>query len=80
MASVRSLLLDFSAKLPGSRVLDDHYGALLLAVALRKGQPGLLAYVSEFIAVAEARVAEGCRRTLWHARNQGYAPSGTTPL
>ena len=54
MASVRSLLLDFSAKLPGSRVLDDHYGALLLAVALRKGQPGLLTYVSEFIAVAKA--------------------------
>ena len=54
MASVRSLLLDFSDKLPGSRVLDDHYGELLLAVALRKGQPGLLTYVSEFVAEAKA--------------------------
>jgi hypothetical protein len=35
-------------------VLDDHYGELLLAVALRKGQPGLLTYVSEFVAEAKA--------------------------
>jgi polar amino acid transport system substrate-binding protein len=29
-ASVRGVLLEYSAKLPGSRVLDEHYGANLL--------------------------------------------------
>jgi polar amino acid transport system substrate-binding protein len=53
-ASIRGVLLEFSAKLPGSRVLDEHYGANLLGMAVPKGQAARLAYISEFIAQAKA--------------------------
>src|SRR5262249_19702084 len=48
-ASVRPVLLAYSAKLPGSRVLEDHYGANLVGMAVPKGQTERLAYISEFI-------------------------------
>ena len=54
MASARSVLLDYSTKLPGSRVLDDRYGGQLLAMAVPKSQAGWLAYVSEFVEEAMA--------------------------
>jgi polar amino acid transport system substrate-binding protein len=54
MASVRPALLDYSTKLPGSRVLEDRYGANLIAMAVPKGQAGRLAYISEFIEEAKA--------------------------
>ena len=53
-ASVRPVLLAYSAKLPGSRVLEDHYGANLLGMVVPKGQTGRLAYISEFIEQAKA--------------------------
>jgi polar amino acid transport system substrate-binding protein len=53
-ASIRGVLLDYSAKLPGSRVLDDHYGANLVGMAVPKGQAGRLAYITEFIEHAKA--------------------------
>jgi polar amino acid transport system substrate-binding protein len=67
MASARSVLLDYSTKLPGSRVLEDRYGAQLLAMAVPKGQAGWLAYVSEFVEEAKAsglvqRAIEGAGR------------------
>jgi ABC-type amino acid transport substrate-binding protein len=37
MASVRPTLLHYSAQLPGSRVLIDHYGANLNRMVIRKG-------------------------------------------
>jgi polar amino acid transport system substrate-binding protein len=40
MASVRPTLLDYSAKLPGSRVLEDHYGANFNRIVILKGNPG----------------------------------------
>jgi len=49
MASARPLLLLYSDQMGGSRVLEDRYGALILAMAVRKDQPGLLAYISEFV-------------------------------
>jgi polar amino acid transport system substrate-binding protein len=52
-ASVRGVLLAYSAKLPGSRVLDEHYGANLLGMVVPKGQTGRLAYISEFIEQAK---------------------------
>jgi len=54
-ASVRGVLLTYSANLPGSRVLDEHYGANLLGmVVVPKGQAARLAYISEFIEQAKA--------------------------
>jgi polar amino acid transport system substrate-binding protein len=53
-ASIRGVLLTYSAKLPGSRVLDEHYGANLLGMAVPKGEAARLAYISEFIEQAKA--------------------------
>jgi polar amino acid transport system substrate-binding protein len=54
LAQARPVLLDYATQLPGSRVLQDGYGAYLLAMALRKGQAGRLAYIREFIEEAKA--------------------------
>ena len=53
-ASIRAVLLSYSPKLPGSRVLEDHYGANLLGMVVPKGQVGRLAYISEFVEQAKA--------------------------
>jgi polar amino acid transport system substrate-binding protein len=53
-ASIRGVLLTYSAKLPGSRVLEEHYGANLLGMVVPKGQAARLAYISEFIEQAKA--------------------------
>jgi len=53
-ASVRGVLLEYSAKLLGSRVLDEHYGANLLGMVVPKGKAPRLAYISEFIEQAKA--------------------------
>jgi hypothetical protein len=41
------VLLAYSTKLPGSRVLEDHYGTNLGAMAVPKDQDGRLAYFRE---------------------------------
>jgi len=53
-ASVSYALQPYSARLPGSRVLDDRYGANRLAMAVTKGEAGRLAYISEFIEEVKA--------------------------
>jgi len=53
-ASIRGALLEYSAKLPGSRVLEEHYGANLLGMVVPKAQAGRLAYISAFIEQAKA--------------------------
>jgi polar amino acid transport system substrate-binding protein len=50
----RTNLLQWSAQLPGSRVLPDRFGVNLVAIAVPKGQAGRLAYVTEFIEAAKA--------------------------
>jgi polar amino acid transport system substrate-binding protein len=50
----REQLLDYSAKLPGSRVLDDSYGINRVAIAVHKGRSGWRAFFSEFIEEAKA--------------------------
>lgn len=50
----REPLLDYSIKLPGSRVLSDSYGVNRVAMAVPKGQTGWLAYIREFIEEAKA--------------------------
>ena len=54
MASARSTLLEYSAQLPGSRVLEDHYGANVNRVVIPKGNVGRLAYINEFVEEAKA--------------------------
>ena len=53
-ASIRGVLLAYSTKLHGSRVLDEYYGANLLGIAVPKGHAAHLAYISEFIEQAMA--------------------------
>jgi len=53
-ASTRPALLEYSAKLAGSRVLEDFFGANFTAMTIPKGHPGRLAYIGEFIEEAKA--------------------------
>jgi polar amino acid transport system substrate-binding protein len=53
-ASIRAVLLTYSPKLPGSRVLEDHYGANLLGMVVPKGQTARLSYITEFIEQAKS--------------------------
>jgi polar amino acid transport system substrate-binding protein len=54
MASTRLVLLDFSTKLSGARVLEDRYGANINRMVIPKGQAGRLAHVNEFVEDAKA--------------------------
>lgn len=54
LAAPRPALLQFSSRLPGSRVLDDRFHSTFGAMAVPKGQPGRLSYVSDFIEEAKA--------------------------
>jgi polar amino acid transport system substrate-binding protein len=54
MASTRNVLLPYSARLPGSLVLENHYGVNLNRVVILKGQAGRLTYVNEFVEEAKA--------------------------
>jgi polar amino acid transport system substrate-binding protein len=53
-ASVRPVLLGYVPNLPGSRVLEDQYGANLVGMVVSKDQTARLAYVTEFIEQAKA--------------------------
>jgi polar amino acid transport system substrate-binding protein len=50
----RDQLMDYSATWPGTRVLEQPYGINRVAAAVAKGQPGRLAYISEFVEEAKA--------------------------
>jgi len=52
-ASIRPVLLAYSSRLPGSRVLEEHYGANLLGMVVPKGQAARLAYINEFVEQAK---------------------------
>jgi polar amino acid transport system substrate-binding protein len=54
MASTRNHLLDIANQLPGSRVLDDRYGANINRMVVPKGKVEWLAYVTEFVEEAKA--------------------------
>ncbi len=53
-AAGRTVLLGLAAQLPGARVLADGFGGISYAALIPKGNPGRLAYVSEFIEDAKA--------------------------
>jgi polar amino acid transport system substrate-binding protein len=54
LAAPRPALLQFSSRLPGSRVLEDRFHTAFGAMAVPKGQAGRLAYISEFVEKAKA--------------------------
>jgi len=54
LAAPRPALLQFSSRLPHSRVLDDHFHSAFGAIAVPKGHAGRLAYVEEFVEEARA--------------------------
>ena len=66
-ASARQVLVDYSAQLPGSRVLEDRYGVNHPAVVVAKGKAGRLAYISEFIEEIKASgfVQQAITRSGW---------------
>jgi polar amino acid transport system substrate-binding protein len=70
LASSRPTLLDYSAELPGSRVLEDRYGVNLVAIAVPKSQAGQLTYVSEFI--EEAKASGLVQRVIERAGLRGF--------
>jgi len=53
-AAPRPVLMAESARLPGSRVLDDGFAVISYVAMVPKGQAGHLAYVSEFIEEAKS--------------------------
>lgn len=53
-ASTRPALLEYSARLAGSRVLEDCFGANFTAMVVPKGRSERLAYIGEFIEEAKA--------------------------
>jgi polar amino acid transport system substrate-binding protein len=53
-AAPRPGLIQFSARLPGSRVLEERFHATFGAMAVPKGHEGRLAYIREFIEEAKA--------------------------
>jgi polar amino acid transport system substrate-binding protein len=54
IAHARPLLITLSQRLPGSRVLDASFSSTRLAVAVPRGRPNALAYVSQFIETAKS--------------------------
>jgi polar amino acid transport system substrate-binding protein len=84
-ASPRPPIQEYAKQLPGSRVLDGHYGANRQSIALGKGQAARLAYVSAF--VEEAKANGVIQKAIDGAGNRGIevAPSadpiltGTVP-
>jgi len=53
-AAPRQILVEYSERLPASRVLDESYGVNRVGIAVAKHRPGLLSYCTEFVAHAKA--------------------------
>ena len=76
LAAPRPALLQLSARLPGSRVLESRFHTAFGAMAVPKGQTERLAYISEF--VEEAKASGLVQRTIERAGVRGVqvAPPG----
>jgi polar amino acid transport system substrate-binding protein len=77
LAAPRPSLVALSARLPGSRLLEDRFHATFAAIAVPKGQAARLAYVSEF--VEEAKASGLVQRAIERAGVRGVhlVPAGT---
>lgn len=74
-ASVRPALLDYSDRLPGSRLIEGRFGVNLAAMVVAKGKAARLSYISEFI--ENAKSSGLIQRTIDRSGRAGYevAPS-----
>jgi polar amino acid transport system substrate-binding protein len=70
LASSRPTLLQLSAGLPNSRVLEDRYGVVQIAIAVPKAQAQRLSYISDFI--EEAKATGLVQRAIEHAGLRGF--------
>jgi len=78
LAVPRPAALQFSVRLPGSRVLADRFHVTSGAMAVPKGQPEWLAYISEF--TEEAKASGLVQKAIEHVGVRGVqvAPPGNT--
>jgi polar amino acid transport system substrate-binding protein len=78
-ASARLALVEYSAQLPSSRVLEDRYGANRPAVVVAKGQAARLAYISEFIEEIKASgfVQQAITRSGWRGVQERLLQAAT---
>ncbi len=53
-AAPRQILVEYSEKLPGSRVLDEGYGVNRVGIAVAKHRTGLRAYLADFVDESKA--------------------------
>jgi ABC-type amino acid transport substrate-binding protein len=53
-AAPRQILLEYSERLPSSRVLDEGYGINRVGIAVAKHRQGLLSYLTEYVEEAKA--------------------------
>ncbi len=53
-AAPRQILVEYSEKLPGSRVLDEGYGVNRVGIAVAKHRQALRSYLSEYVEEAKA--------------------------
>jgi polar amino acid transport system substrate-binding protein len=79
LAVPRPAALQFSARLPDSRVLADRFHTTSGAIAVPKGQAGRLAYISEFI--EQAKGSGLVKSAIEHVGVRGVevAPAGNSP-
>jgi polar amino acid transport system substrate-binding protein len=68
MASLHEIVLRYSTKIPGSRVVEGRYGFNTLALAVRKGLAERLSYFTEFVEEAKANgtVQRAIDHSGWH--------------
>ena len=79
IALSRESLSGLTAKIPGSRILDGGFPNSSTAVAVPKGKPKALAYVSQFI--DDAKASGQVRRSFdaVNLQNSQVAPVGMKP-
>ena len=78
-ASPRPPLLEYSPRLPDSRVLEGSYGANCQSMAVPKNQLARLAYITEFI--EQAKVSGALQQAIERTGERGIevAPRHSTP-
>jgi len=79
IALSRESLSGLTAKIPGSRILEGEFLNASTAVAVPKGKPEALAYVSQFI--EQAKAAGLVRKSFddMGLKNSQVAPAGMKP-
>ena len=79
IALSRESLSGLTAKIPGSRILDGGFLNSSTAVAVPKGKPEALAYVSEFVEDAKAVLLVRKAFDAMSLKNSQVAPAGMKP-